>query len=112
MQGERVKLKKYFYVLRPILACKWILAEGAPPPMEFRALADKYLDETIVPDVERLLDLKMNTPEITTGKRFEKVNDYLDKTIKEIERAIAELPKDNEQGWDKLNALFWAMLGE
>ena len=24
LQGENVKYKKYFYVLRPILACKWI----------------------------------------------------------------------------------------
>ncbi len=31
LKGETVRLKKYFYVLRPLLACKWILAEGPPP---------------------------------------------------------------------------------
>lgn len=33
LRGEMVRAKKYFYVLRPILACKWILEKGTPPPM-------------------------------------------------------------------------------
>lgn len=104
--GEKVKYKKYFYVLRPVLACKWILAEGTPPPMEFHVLMEKYLDEDIKPDVEKLLDLKMNAPEITTGKRFDRVNDYLDKTIAEIEEILRELPYDRNQSWDELNEIF------
>lgn len=30
-----VKYKKYFYVLRPILACKWIEERKCPPPVLF-----------------------------------------------------------------------------
>ena len=41
LKGETVRLKKYFYVLRPLLACKWIFAEGTPPPMLFKDLMDK-----------------------------------------------------------------------
>ncbi len=33
LRGEMVRAKKYFYVLRPILACKWILEKGTPPPI-------------------------------------------------------------------------------
>ena len=47
--------------------------------MLFKTLMDKHLDEEVKPDVLKLLDLKMNTPEITEGKRFDKVNDYIDK---------------------------------
>ena len=106
LKGDVVRLKKYFYVLRPLLACKWILEEGTPPPMEFRILMEKYLDEDIRPDVEKLLDLKMNAPEITTGKRFERVNDYLDNTIAEIETIISTLSDDRTQSWDELNEMF------
>ncbi|MBE6616781.1 MAG: nucleotidyltransferase domain-containing protein [Ruminococcaceae bacterium] len=106
LKGDTVRLKKYFYVLRPLLACKWILAEGTPPPMEFHILMEKYLDEDIKPDVEKLLDLKINTPEITTGKRFDRVNDYLDNTIAEIEGIISSLPDDRTQSWDELNDIF------
>ena len=35
LKGDMVKLKKYFYVLRPILACRWILEKQTPPPMLF-----------------------------------------------------------------------------
>lgn len=35
LQGEIVRAKKYFYVLRPVLACRWILDRGTPPPMLF-----------------------------------------------------------------------------
>ena len=110
LKGETVRLKKYFYVLRPLLACKWILAEGTPPPMLFRTLMDKYLDEDLKPDVEKLLDMKMNMPEIGEGKRFERVNDYLDRNIEEIETIIAGLSSEGALDWDELNEVFLSLL--
>ena len=110
LKGETVRLKKYFYVLRPLLACKWILAEGTPPPMLFSELMAKYLDESILEDVLKLLDLKMNNPKITEGNQFEKVNEYLDKTILEIEEKIKSLPSTHEQTWDELNNVFLSIL--
>lgn len=108
--GETVKYKKYFYVLRPLLACKWILAEGTPPPMLFRTLMDKYLDEDLKPDAKKLLDIKMNTPEVGEGKRFDRVNDYLDRSISEIEAIIADMPNEPNDGWQGLNELFLSII--
>ena len=108
--GDMAKVKKYFYVLRPILACKWILAEGTPPPMEFHILMEKYLDEKLKPDVEKLLDLKMNNPEIAIGKRFDRVNEYIDNAIAELDTIVSTLPSDKIESWDELNSLFWEML--
>lgn len=34
LKGEIVRAKKYFYVLRPVLACRWILDRGTPPAVE------------------------------------------------------------------------------
>lgn len=110
LKGEVVRLKKYFYVLRPLLACKWILAEGTPPPMLFRTLMDKYLDPEIKPDVEMLLRLKTETPEIGEGRRFERVNDYIERTIEEIEAVIAGIPSSHEKNWDELNELFRSLI--
>ena len=106
LKGDVVRLKKYFYVLRPLLACKWILAKGTPPPMEFSVLMEEYLDEAIKPDVQKLLDIKMNTPEITEGKKIDRVNEYLERTMEEMEAAIDALPPSGAQGWDELNAMF------
>lgn len=110
LKGETVRLKKYFYVLRPLLACKWILAEGTPPPMLFSELMDKYLDESIRADVLKLLDLKMNKPEISEGKRFERINEYLDRNILEIDEQIKNLPSSHKLGWDELNSVFLSVL--
>lgn len=110
LKGETVRLKKYFYVLRPLLACKWILDKGTPPPMLFSKLMDKYLDNSIRDDVFKLLELKMNKPEITEGKRYDKVNDYLDRQIVEIEEQIKSLPSSHEQTWDELNKIFLSII--
>ena len=38
LQGDMVKIKKYFYVLRPVLACIWIEKYNEIPPVEFDKL--------------------------------------------------------------------------
>lgn len=40
LSGERVRLKKVFYFLRPILACRWIEHARSQPPTEFARLLD------------------------------------------------------------------------
>ena len=106
LRGDMVKAKKYFYVLRPILACRWILETGTPPPMLFSRLADSQLDPALRPEVDRLLDLKMNSPEIKEIPRVDPINDYLDKSILEIRSRIAAMPEEPAPRWDELNALF------
>lgn len=110
LKDETVRLKKYFYVLRPLLACKWILAEGTPPPMLFSTLEDKYLEETVKPDVKTLLKLKINMSEIGKGKRLDKVNEYIERSIEDIEEKIKLLPTTDENGWDELNEVFLSLL--
>jgi predicted nucleotidyltransferase len=38
LKTSLVKSKKYFYVLRPVLACLWIEKNQTPPPIEFDIL--------------------------------------------------------------------------
>ena len=106
LKGDMVRAKKYFYVLRPILACKWILRTHTKPPMLFRELADAELDETLKPAVERLLDLKMNAPEIKEIPRVDVVNAYLDQTMEELKAEIAAFPAEHRADWAPLNELF------
>lgn len=111
LKGDMVKLKKYFYVLRPILACRWILQKQTPPPMLFSELADACLDEALVPAVTELLRLKMETPEIGLGRRIDVINDYLDASIEEVDQLIQSIPSDERVTWDELNRLFLKTVG-
>ncbi|MBO7251836.1 MAG: nucleotidyltransferase domain-containing protein [Oscillospiraceae bacterium] len=106
LKGETVKLKKYFYVLRPILACRWILTNQTPPPMLFSQLKDACLDEALVPAVDKLLHEKMHTPEFGMGPRVDIINRYLDESIEEVENIIRSLPADSAGDWEELNSIF------
>lgn len=110
LKGDTVKAKKYFYVLRPILACRWILDKSTPPPMLFSELVEAELDPALLPDVNRLLDLKMNAPEIKTIPRIESINRYLDSSIEEARSRIVQLPEDTIHDWEELNRLFLSQL--
>ena len=74
--------------------------------MLFSELADVELDETLKPAVERLLDLKMNAPEIKEIPRVDVVNAYLDRTIEELKVEIATFPAEHRAAWMPLNELF------
>lgn len=110
LKGDMVKAKKYFYVLRPILACRWILDKGTPPPMLFSELVEAELDPALLPDVDRLLELRMNAPEIKTIPKIESINRYLDSSIEELRSRIVPLPEDTNHGWEDLNRLFLSQL--
>ena len=50
LRGETVRRKKYFYVLRPLLACRWLEEARGPVPIEFDRLLE-VLPEALRPDV-------------------------------------------------------------
>lgn len=110
LRGEMVRAKKYFYVLRPILACKWILEKGAPPPMLFSDLVKSELPVDLSETVYQLLDLKMNSPEIKEIPRIDQLNRYLDAGIVSVKEQIEKLPNTPVQDWNELNELFFSVL--
>lgn len=105
LRGEMVKAKKYFYVLRPVLACRWVLDRRSPPPMLFSELAAVELPDYLRSKVDLLLDLKMNSPEVKEIPRIDILNEYLDESIADIKNRIADM-EDSNNNWDKLNDLF------
>lgn len=110
LKGDIVRAKKYFYVLRPILACKWILDKGTPPPMLFSELMESQLDEPLTPVVEKLLQIKMNEPEVKLIPRVNALNEYLDLNLTKVREQIELLPKEAVQDWEELNELFLSEL--
>jgi len=57
---DQVRLKKYCYVLRPLLAIRYIEAHGQPPPIEFQKLVDAVAPESIGLGIDSLLKVKPN----------------------------------------------------
>lgn len=110
LKGDLVRAKKYFYVLRPVLACQWILDWGTPPPMLFSELLKAELPVELIDVVNQLLELKMNSPEVKLIKRISEINEYLDESIPSIKRAVRLLEDSLTPDWNELNQLFFQSL--
>ena len=106
LKGDLVRAKKYFYVLRPVLACQWILDWGTPPPMLFAELMKAELPVELTDAVNQLLELKMNSPEMRLIPKIPEINEYLDKGILDIKSAVRLLDDNHTPGWKELNQLF------
>ena len=106
LKGDLVRAKKYFYVLRPVLACQWILNQGTPPPILFSELMKAELPVELIDAVNQLLELKMNSPEVRLIPKIPEINEYLDKSILDIKSAVRLLEDNHTPDWKELNQLF------
>lgn len=111
LKGDVIKLKKYFYTLRPLLAAKWIIDKNSPPPMSFLTLTQEYLDGEIKAEVEKLISIKVNTPEISEWKHVDVINEYIEENIADISEKLKTIP-DEKRDWRELNELFITILNK
>ncbi|MDE6727843.1 MAG: nucleotidyltransferase domain-containing protein [Oscillospiraceae bacterium] len=107
---DEVKLKKYFYALRPILACRWIIDNATPPPILFSELVENELDKEMLPVVNRLTELKISASEIGTGPQIAALNSYIEKSIEDI-RTYIEKYDTKRNNWEDLDRLFCEIVG-
>jgi len=87
LSGERVKLKKYFYALRPVLAAKWIADTQSIPPMEFGDLR-KQIPEQFNSIVNELLDIKAKVDESFLIDRHSDLNDFIRESMQYCETKV------------------------
>ena len=111
LKGEMVKAKKYFYVLRPLLACRWILERGTPPPMLFTDLVETQLEPELRPVVEDLLRVKMDTLEIGLVPRIDALNVFIEENLAILRARVETMPREPQRDWEPLNQMFLSALG-
>ena len=99
LKGEQVKLKKYFYVLRPILACGWIEKYGKMPPVQFQTLVDKLIpqEHEIFNSIQSLLEQKRSGDELHYGKQIPALNLYLEERINYFEQFATNMSSQGSQ---------------
>ncbi|PTU74017.1 nucleotidyltransferase domain-containing protein [Pseudomonas mangrovi] len=90
LQGESVRFKKYFYVLRPLLAVRWIDQGRGRPPMTFADLLQTVEDGALLAEVDELLALKRNAGEAAYGPRRPALHAFIEE---QLERPVPTLPR-------------------
>lgn len=114
LQGEQVKIKKYFYVLRPVLACEWIERYSEMPPMEFDVLVERLIpkDGVLWLMVQQLLARKKAGDELDYEPRMNPINDFLEERLLSLEKSAAEMKSTDRELDDRLDVLFRSALRE
>jgi len=107
LKGDLVKLKKYFYVLRPILACRHILSVGTPPPMRFSDLVEAQMDRALIPEINTLLKQKETTSEMGMALKIVRINEYIEASLAYLNEEISKQSPDKpKKPWGVLNDIF------
>lgn len=94
LQREQVKIKKYFYVLRPLLACQWIERYNEMPPIKFSVLVDRLVPANgeLHAAIQQLLSRKIAGEELNMEPRIEVINAFIEESIGYYERVAAQQP--------------------
>lgn len=106
LKGDEVWLKKYFYVLRPLLAVKWIEAGLGPVPMEFEKLVDRLIENPELKlEIDKLLAAKRRGKELDRGPRNEPISRFIELELERLEQTSVNQPA-TKPDIKRLNAFF------
>ena len=106
LQGDEVKIKKYFYVIRPLLAAKWVVDKKTQPPMLFSELIDAELPKDLRPIIDELLDMKQRMPEMGLAHRIKELDNFIENELERVKQAADDAEIKHSE-WEKLNSFFY-----
>ncbi len=109
LQEENIRLKKYFYVLRPILAASYVEKNNKQAPMEFLDLMNLELPDNLKKIVENLLEKKKSNIEMGLHAKILELNDYVEERLVYYKKKL-EMLKSCDNNWDELEKLFLNIL--
>lgn len=112
LQDELVKYKKYFYALRPLLACKYIEEYNCPPPVLFQDLLKLDLPDELRQGIDKLLEIKKVTQESDLNPQIPVIQDFIAIELVKQKELADTIDDDRNLNWEKLNELFYDIIRE
>jgi predicted nucleotidyltransferase len=107
LQSEMVRFKKYFYVLRPLLAVRWIDQGLGRPPMTFHKLLRTIDDHKLLAEIDELLALKRNADEATYGPRRPALHAFIEEQLERPVPLLKRTTEDSHLLEDYLREIVW-----
>lgn len=106
----QVRLKKYLYVLRPLLAIRYIEEGRGIPPVEFDRLVQGVAPPELRASIEGLLERKRTSVELGLGEPIPAINAFIDRELERHGAAFAGHGRPdllaNQEARDRLNEVF------
>jgi uncharacterized protein len=108
--GSTVWVKKYLYVLRPLLAVRWIEQRRGIVPMLFTRLLETISDHPdLVRDIYCLLQRKMAGEELDEGPVIPSIQDFINNEMSRLDTLNVQASKPRVDQ-EELNNLFREIL--
>lgn len=112
MQNDKVKIKKYFYILRPLLACIWISKYNQSPPIVFEELLeDANLNNELLSKIRILLQKKKTGVELGLEDKIPEINLFIDNYVELFEESTKDYNVNEKPSPEYLNNIFNNILG-
>lgn len=112
LQAPEVPLKKYFYVLRPLLSVRWLERFDKPAPIEFDTLRQVIDGE---PELHRAIDdllaIKRASPEMGLSPQIMPIQKFVERELHRLE-AIKPTRSERKEVEPLLSELFRSVLKE
>ncbi len=118
LTGDRIRYKKYFYALRPLLCCRWIERYHAVPPMEFEKLLtmfnepDDVLTQELYAAVQELMARKAETEEKDLNPQMPAIISFIREECARQKQISDAAPDDHCHDYTELNRAFRELLGK
>lgn len=117
LTGEEITYKKYFYILRAVLAASWIYEKKSPAPTEYFKLVEAEIQRQLpelnyIPNnyfdnlLKKLYEKKSASSEKAKGKRNSVLENFVDMRMAILDGAFEK----KSFSWEKLNDLFLSVI--
>lgn len=106
LKQDNVKLKKYFYALRPLAACRWIKDNGTMPPVLFSEMLDSFDRLTIRPIVDQLLMEKRTAKELDKRPKNKILNTFIENEMAYYSEFLKDFQVEKNRETEVLNDFF------
>lgn len=104
-EEDRYNMKKYLYVLRPLLCCLYIMDKNNPPPSDIFKMLD-LMGGTELEQAKDLLKKKKSSPsEIDTIGPLPELRKWLEATVDTVSNYIAQSPNISTE-WAELSETY------
>lgn len=109
LRGPGVWLKKYLYVVRPVMCMEWIQAYGSLPPVNiYELMSGLDLEEELCNSILDLLERKKSGSELTFGSRIAIISEYLKEKLEKPDFA----KEKREDRKEMIDEVFMEVLGD
>ena len=112
LTGDKVRYKKYFYALRPLMASMYIEEKHMAPPVLFDDLLKMNIPAELRTAIDELLEIKKRTTEKEENPQLPVIKSFIETEIEKQKEIADSLPDDHNKDLSALDRLFLEMLGD